>query len=398
MSPLADYPEALRAAVEGLAPTTSVETVALLDAADRVLAESIAADRDLPPFNRAQMDGYAVRAADLAVDRPLPVVGSIRAGARWDLPVPPGACVAIATGAAVPPDLDLVVQHELTDRGNPVRLAVGDLAAGHAIHPRGADARAGDHLIGPGTALRPHHLGLAAMVGRERLAVFARPTVVLLTSGDEVVSPGDPVLPHQIRNSNQPMVTALLERIGARLVTSAHLPDEAEATRSAVAAALTEADVLITVGGVSAGEADHFPEALERAGVTFQTIGAAIQPGRPIRVGRQGSGAVVVTLPGNPVSALACACLFVWPIVRILGGADPQPPWQSLALAAPVRANARRRAFRPALRHPDGTCTVPTWAGSGDLAHTAATDGLVELPIQAEPVPAGRVLRFLPWP
>ena len=126
--------------------------------------------------------------------------------------------------------------------------------------------------------------------------------------------------------------------------------------------------------------------------------GAAIQPGKPIRVGRSPSGRFVVSLPGNPVSVLATACLILWPILDRLAGGDGQLPWRTVTLTEPMKPNARRFQFRPARLDPDGTATVPSWAGSGDLAHVAVTDGLLALPRQAEPVPAGNTLEFLPWP
>ena len=174
--------------------------------------------------------------------------------------------------------------------------------------------------------------------------------------------------------------------------------DERDVTVDALGAAIEHADLVVTVGGISAGERDHFPEALRHHEVALSLHGAAIQPGRPIVVGRAPTGAVVVGLPGNPVSAMACTCLFCWPIVRVLLGLDPALPWRDVTLAEPVDPNARRRAFRPAAMAGQDVVRVPRWAGSGDLAHTAATDGLLELPVRREPVEAGATLRFLPWP
>jgi molybdopterin molybdotransferase len=397
MSDLPDYPEALARALDGIAPRTERLERDLADAAGGVLVEPVVADRDLPPFDRAQMDGYAVRAGEVGRVEAFGVAGSIAAGEPPSLHIGPGQCAAIATGAPVPADLDAVVPHELSDRGDPIRFSIGSLEPGHAVHPRGADARRGEVLVEAGTLLGPQHLGIAATVGLERLAVARPPRARLLTSGDEVRAAGEPVADHQIRNSNAPMIQTLLRRIGAEPAGHAHVPDERETTVSAVGDALGDADLLITVGGVSAGERDWFPAAFDAAGVTVSLHGAAIQPGRPILIGRSDT-AIVVALPGNPVSCLACTCLFVWPVVRALLGLDPALPWRAVELTEPVKPNPKRRAFRPAVLVGERGACVPAWAGSGDLAHTAPTDGLLELPVQAEAVAAGTTLRFLQWP
>jgi molybdopterin molybdotransferase len=398
MTALPDYAEALAtvlAAVEALGQTETVQPHA---ASGRVLAETIDADRDLPPFDRAQMDGYALRAADLGRVEAFPVAATISAGQPADVGVPPGHCVAIATGAPLPADTDTVIPHEQSDRGDPVRFTVRSIEPGHAVHPCGADARADDTLVPAGTVLRAQHLGIAATVGKRELAVARRPRVTVLTSGDEVRPVDAAIERHEIRNSNGPMVCELLRRIGAEPIACLHVADELELTTAAVAGALGTSDLLVTVGGVSVGQRDHFPQAFAADGVSFALHGAAIQPGRPLLAGRAPSGAIVIGLPGNPVSALACTCLFCWPVVRAQLGIAPDLPWRQVALAEPVQPNPTRRAFRPAILTDDGRVRVPAWAGSGDLAHTARTDGLVELPVQTQPVEAATSLRFLAWP
>jgi molybdopterin molybdotransferase len=395
MSVLPDYPEALRLALGCATPLGGAQIVDLPRALGRVLAEPLRADRDLPPFDRAEMDGYALRAEEFSPGRAWPVAATIAAGAMAPERIPPGSCVAIATGAALPAGLDAVVAHELSDRGDPVRFELPSVAAGRCVHRRGADARSGQTLVAPGAILGPHHLGIAAGVGVSRVGVRRRPRVIVITSGDEIVERAP--APHQIRNSNAPMVTALLARMGAEPAAAVHVPDDAPATRRAVAEALPACDLLVTVGGVSAGERDHLPDALRQSGAAIALQGAAIQPGRPILVGRAGA-CMIVGLPGNPVSALACACLFVWPIVRALLGVEAELPWTPATLAHDVKANPQRRAFRPALLDGAARVTVPRWSGSGDLAHTAPTHGLAELPRRAEPVAAGTAVRFLPYP
>ncbi|MCP3903805.1 MAG: molybdopterin molybdotransferase MoeA [Planctomycetes bacterium] len=397
MSVLPDYDDAVRRALSSARSLGTRETVSVTAAARRVLAEPVVADRPLPPFNRAQMDGYALRAAEVGAVEAWPVAARVAAGMPADVAVPPGHCVAIATGAPLPGDVDTVIPHEESDRGDPVRFTVAAVDRGRAVHPAGADARAGDVLIAPGTILGPHHLGIATAVGADHVEVARRPRACVLSSGDELRGPGEPVAVHQIRNSNGPMVTALLERCGAEPIAARLVRDERDETIDMVGAALDH-DLVITIGGISAGERDHFPAAFDHHRIERSLAGAAIQPGKPVIVGRAPSGCVVVGLPGNPVSALACTCLFAWPIIRVMLGLDADLPWRSAVLAAPVKPNPRRRAFRPAATGADGRITVPTWAGSGDLAHTATTDGLAELPVRPELLERGEAVRFLAWP
>jgi molybdopterin molybdotransferase len=405
LSGLPDYREALHHALAAVderdIERLGMEEVALADASGRILAQPVRADRDLPPFNRAMMDGYALRAAEVACDRGFPLAGEVPAGSSGLVSVPAGSCVKIATGAALPLDCDAVIQHELSDRGDPVRFTIDRIEPGHAVHPRAADARAGDELMSPRTVIGAQHLGIAAAVGATTLRVRGRPRAAVLTSGDEVMAvetAAADLEAHHIRNSNGLMIGELLRRFGTAEPRLRHVRDEFGATLDAVRSAIGENDIVITVGGVSAGERDHFPAAFDACGVTLSLVGAAIQPGRPIVVGRTDDGVIVIALPGNPVSALACACLFAWPIVRRLLGLTAALPWREIELAEAVKPNAHRRAFRPAIVREDGRAVVPSWAGSGDLAHTSPTHGLIELPVQSDAVAIGTRLRFLAWP
>ncbi len=396
---LPNYEHALEAALRIAAPLDDVQSIALGDARARVLRQPVVADRDLPPFNRAQMDGYAVRAADITAGCALPVAATVAAGASPDVSIAPGACVKIATGAAVPDGLDAVIQHELSDRNNPVRFTIESIEPGNAIHRCAADANQGDVLISPGTQIGVHHIGIAAAVGCAELQCTRQPTAIIISSGDEVRQMNQPLLTHQIRNSNGPMISELLRSIGTQPPTAKLIADDRDVTRQTIADAVAEHDLFITIGGISAGERDYFPSAFEAAGVELALRGAAIQPGKPIIVGKAPTGAIVIGLPGNPVSSLVCACLFIWPIVRTLLGQSAELPWRDIELAAPVKPNAKRMAFRPAiLESGSNRATVPQWAGSGDLVHTAPTHGVVRLPVQSHEVAAGTRLAFLNWP
>ncbi|HWB19923.1 MAG TPA: molybdopterin molybdotransferase MoeA, partial [Phycisphaerales bacterium] len=318
MKSLADYPLALAAALAGVQPLGRSDIRPLEDCDRCSLAEIVVADRDLPPFNRSQMDGYALRAADFQPNRPFPVIRSIAAGHQAGSEIPVNSCVAVATGAPIPPGLDTVIQHEVSDRKNPVTFTLNDIRPGHAVHHRAADARAGSPLLTPPLQLAPHHLAIAAAVGKTHLKLFTPPTVTMLTSGDEVVPVENIPRDHQIRNSNAALLRPLLRRFGADPIAHDHLVDDLNATCAAVQSAIHSADILITVGGVSAGDRDHFPSAFDKAGVTTILRGANIQPGRPIFIGCAPGGCIVIGLPGNPVSALATSCLFAWPIIRAL--------------------------------------------------------------------------------
>ncbi len=391
------YEPSLRTVLDVITPRP-VQTVDLSAVIGGVLAEDVVADRDLPPFNRSMLDGYAVRAVDVQPGAALSVAAEIHAGAVFDRTVENGSCVAIATGAAVPDSCDAVIAHEQSDRADPVSFSVNAVTAGSGIHHRGSDARAGEVVIHTGTVIRPHHVGIAASVGSNRLSIIGRPTVAILTSGDEVKPVGASVEAHEIRNSNGTMLLALFNIMGASEVTHEHVCDERDATVEAVGRAMSHADCVVTVGGVSAGRRDWFPAAFEAHGIQPLVEGASIQPGKPIRIGvSPDRHRAVIALPGNPVSALACAHLFAWPIMQAMSGRRADLPWRSVELAEAVRPNAKRQAFRPARLIDGERAFVPSWAGSGDLVHTAVTDGLLALPVQDGPVHAGVERPFLPW-
>ena len=401
-APLPDYRTAVDRALASIQPLDGIERVPLACAAGRVLAEAIAADRDYPPFHRATMDGYALRSADVGRVESFRVVGMVAAGSPEQPHIAPGEAVRIATGAPLPPDADAVIPHELSDRAQPVRFTASSVKPWDNVHRRSADAAAGDCLLQPGTVLGAQHLGVLATVGCTVVPVRTRPRIAILTSGDEVRPPDCPqVLDHQIRNSGQSMLAMLVKAMGGEVNTIAHLPDQPEATNHAVCAALTCCDLLITIGGISAGERDCFYAAFEASDVQPVLRGASIQPGKPIFVGRAERGqrrVCIVGLPGNPVAVLATAHLFAWPIIRVLAGLTPTLPWTGVQLAATTRANSQREAFRPSVWHrAEGTAAVLDWAGSGDLIHTTAADGLLALPISADPIPVGAMLGFLPW-
>lgn len=427
MGELPTYDQA-RTTTLSVTPTLGSETVLLKNAAGRVLREDIAADRDQPPFDRAAMDGFALLASSWEAGKSFRIVGSVPAGGELpaDVEIDPSAdVVRIATGAAVPGVFDAVVQIEkavVSGDDAAVRFEVDAVRKGLNIHRRGADAAAGSVVIPAGTLLRPHHLGLAATVGAVELNVSRRPRVVVLSSGDEVWPPEvatAELTPQQIRNSNGPMLVGLLRAMGCDVVRHEHVVDESHAVRAACSQAIEDADLVVTAGGVSVGARDLFPATW--SGLNYETVlhGVAMQPGKPVFVAQRtmaGSAkpqaACVIGLPGNPVSVLVTAHLFVWPMVRKMMGLSVEVsgspggesggkvalPWRRVWLAKPAKPNARRESFR-AVRFVGETreqVEVLPWQGSGDLVHTAAAEGWVRLPTSKDELPAGSGLSFLP--
>lgn len=404
--PLPSYDDALREVLRRVSPLGD-ELVPLGGALGRVLRRDITADRDQPPFDRSAMDGFAVRSGEVAAGSSHEVIATIAAGAAPD----PSADLTkgfarIATGAAVPGVYDAMIPVEQAEEdpdGRRVRFSVESVKAGACIHPRGADALAGQVLITAGTMLGPRHLGIAAAVGCVEAPVTRRPSVSLITTGDEVrppATPTDGLAPQEIRNSNGPMIDALLRDLGAELMDHVHVADDPQATLAAAREALSKSDLVVTVGGISAGRRDYLPWAWGELGLDTVLKGVAIQPGRPVFVAKPKgeSEKLVVGLPGNPVSVLATAHLFVWPVIRAMVGLPVELPWRRVWLSQETSTHPRREVFRSArlIGETRDQIQVIDWHGSGDLAHTSRADGFIRLPAQTQPLQPGDAVRFLP--
>lgn len=354
----------------------------------RVLARDVRIDRDQPGFDRATMDGYAVVPDGDRVE--FDVVATVTAGTSHGGELAPGEAVRIMTGAPAPAGTTVVLVEvtEALDGGRRVRLEAAP-APGKNIAWRGEDAREGDVLVASGTRLAPAHLSVAAMAGAGEVEVFARPRVGVVTTGDEVGAAGAA----GIRDSNGPLLDALMAAIGVE-VTRRHARDREGELRSALEAAAADSDVVVTTGGVSMGERDLVPATLADLGYRTVFHKVQVQPGKPVLVARRDDGALFVGLPGNPVSVLATAHLFLMPALgHFLGG------WCPASFDAPMAAayehRGRRHLFLPASFQGGGI--VPArWNGSGDLIAAAAADGLVELPVGAT-FAAGDPVRFLPY-
>jgi molybdopterin molybdotransferase len=370
----------------------------LLDAHGCLLAESVHADVDLPPFDNSSMDGYAVRVADVAgateaSPARLPVVGDIAAGSQAAYTVQPGLTVRIMTGAPVPTGADAVVPLEWTD-GGLAGVAINRPAdVGAHIRRRGEDIKVGDMVLDVGTRLGPGQLGLLAAVGRDRVKVRPRPRVVIISTGTELVEPGQPTTSGQIHESNSYILTTAAREAGAIAFRVGIVKDNPRELMDTIEDQLIRADLVLTSGGVSVGAYDVVKEVLSRLGtVTFEQI--AMQPGKPQGFGTVGPDATpIITLPGNPVSAFVSFEVFVRPMIRRMLGIEmlERPVVSARCLGGLPSPEGRRQYARGWLDVVDGDYVVTPIGGQGshlvgDLAHANA---LIVIPEDVTQVPDG---------
>ncbi len=386
-----------------------VERVELTFAHGRVLAKPIAADQDQPAFARSTRDGFACRAAEASTYEFLPVAGATHAGEAPAGPLPVGAAWEIMTGAPVPAGADAVVMIEHVEQdGERVRmLSKRSIAAGDNIVGKGAQAREGDELVSAGTFIGPAQIALAAACGYARIAVYKRPCVAILTTGDELVPVDRETGPGQIRNSNAPMLAALVTAAGGEARVLPTAADTAEALDAALHQAV-DADLLLISGGVSAGKFDLVEPALARMGATFHFTGVRIQPGKPLVFGEVqragGPSLPFFGLPGNPISSAATFLLFASPVLSALAGAveiGPRFVAAQLARATDRKAKSGLTRFLPGLcdfNRSSGSlaqvATVP-WHGSGDLPAFARSNCFVVVPEDVSSLDAGAMVRIL---
>jgi molybdopterin molybdotransferase len=333
------------------------EPVPLADCLGRVLAEDVSAAEDIPPFDASAMDGYAARAG---AGGELPVVDESRAGRPAARPPAAGEAIRISTGALVPEgDLGVVPVERVEELGDRVRLP--EVKAGANVRRAGEDVREGELVLIAGTPLGPAEVAVMASLGHPEARCARRPRVAVLATGDELVEPGQPLGPGQIRNSNGFALNAQASRAGAAGVLAERVPDDYDATLAALARALDAADVTCVSGGVSVGPHDHVKGALEELGVEERFWGVALKPGKPTWFGARGDR-LVFGLPGNPVSAMVTFQLFALPALRKLAGADPAGRSAEATLDVSVRLSpARAQAIRCRLRADgDGWHVEPT--------------------------------------
>ncbi len=372
------------------------ETVDLLHASRRALAEPISADRDFPPFPRATRDGYAVRSADLErLPRTLEVIGEIKAGAAPDqLPakLQAGQAAAIMTGAPAPLGADAIVMVEYTSRqGNRVEITKA-VASGDNIVPTGAEARRQDLLIEAGTLLDEASIAVAASVGRSELRVYSRPRVAVLSTGDEVVGINTQPGPNQIRNSNSYSLAAQILNAGAEPALLPVAPDESRRLKESIEEGL-KSDLLLLTGGVSMGKYDLVEQVLVELKAEFFFTGAQIQPGRPVVFGRVKDSKYFFGLPGNPVSTMVTFELFARPLLEALAGMTPRHlVFLHARLKSEIKTKTGLKRFLPALLSGEferSEVELARWQGSGDIAATARANCYIVIPPDRERIAAG---------
>jgi molybdopterin molybdotransferase len=389
------------AAIAAALEPVSQEDVPLPACAGRILRSPVRAERDAPPFDRVTMDGIAFAMGSGARSR-YHIAAIQPAGA------PPLAlesdddCIEVMTGAILPRGCDTVVpveQIQVEDSFARLRDGYSPAPWLH-VHRRGVDAHAGDVLLPAGTRLGPPELAVAASAGHDRLSVSRRVRVAVITTGDELVEPGQPILEHQVRRSNAYGVAASLSLAGFAPASDLQLPDRPEVIASTLGPALESHDLLVLSGGVSAGRFDHVPAVLDSLGVSPLFHGIAQRPGRPMWFGTRPRGPAVFALPGNPVSVLVCLARYVLPALGQLSGAPArQPP--KVALAGPYAFDAPLTCFLPVALGYDQDARMlaaprPT-GGSGDFIARAGTDGFDELPRGPVTLEAGAAVPFHHW-
>jgi molybdopterin molybdotransferase len=371
----------------------AAEQVAVSEGLGRVLAEDIMSRRTQPPFAVSAMDGYAVRASDVAtVPARLRVIAAVPAGNAFAGRVGAGEAVRIFTGAPVPDGADCIVIQEDTVRdGDWVSVREG-APAGRYVRPEGLDFRAGDRGLAAGTVLSARGVGLAAAMNRPWLSVRRRPRIAILPTGDEVVMPGDPVGPNQIVSSNALALGALVTACGGIPQQLGIALDHPDSLRT-LAAGAAGADMLVTTGGASVGEHDLVQSALAENGLELDFWQIAMRPGKPLMVGRL-RDTPMLGLPGNPVSCLVCALLFLKPAIEtMLGIARDAAAPQTARLAVALAANDRRQDYLRARirRAADGEIEVEPFnrQDSSMLSLLARADCLVVRPPLAPAAQAG---------
>lgn len=377
---------------------TAPEMVPLPQALGRVLAEDVPARLAHPPVDVSAMDGYAVRAADLPAT--LTVTGESAAGRPFPGVVGPGQAVRIFTGAPLPAGADGVVMQEDTSRdGDAVAIPV-PLQPGKHVRTAGLDFTIGQVLLTAGTAIGPRQIALAAAMNAPWLSVHRRPRIAVLSTGDEIVMPGQEVGPGQIVSSNGPGLAALIAQAGGEPVQLGIASDSRESL-SAMVAASAGCDLLVTSGGASVGDYDLVQDVLTEHGMALDFWKIAMRPGKPLMFGSL-KHVPVLGLPGNPVSAMVCAYLFLIPMLRKLQGLTPETPTLAAVLGADVRGNDERQEYlRGALnRRPDGSLVATPFSrqDSAVVSGLAAAECLIIRSAHAPEAKAGAPVEVVPLP
>ena len=379
-----------------------IESLPLTQSAGAVLRENVYAERDQPPFDRVAMDGIALASSGAAANSGrLRVAGMQAAGDPPHTLADPATCIEIMTGAMLPEGCDAVVPVEQLQRaGDFAELGRKPVSAWQNVHRRGSDCRQGTLLLAAGTRLSAPEVAIAAGAGMARVRVSAQPMIVVISTGNELVEPGEVIAPHQVRRSNAYGITASLRQHGFTRVADDHVRDDEAELTDRLGFHLHTHDVLVLSGGVSMGQLDLVPRVLEKLGVSLVFHHVAQRPGKPMWFGVSQTGPAVFALPGNPVSTLVCLSRYVLPALRTAMGQSPASP-PRIALTAPVDVKAPLAFYMPVTLRSDEwgrTSAEPKPTnGSGDFTALAGTDGFVELPPGPATFPKGFVAPFFRW-
>lgn len=389
-----------------LVPVAGTEDISLTDALNRILAEPIIAPRDVPLTDNSAVDGYAFSHADyLRLDGHFHVADRVAAGHPASERLGSGAAARIFTGAVMPPGADTVAMQEdcaRTDEDDVSRIRIpSGLKSGANRRLAGEDVRTGDVILAAGTSLRPQDVAAIASLGHDRIQVFKRLRVALLSNGDEIVRPGVEIRPGQVYDSNHYLIASLLQTVGALVTDLGVLPDDEAAIRDALAGAAAWHDMILSTGGASRGEEDHIIPILDEIGIRHMWQ-MAIKPGRPMTMGQIGQ-TVFAGLPGNPVAAMVCFLLYVRPMLIRLGGAEwSEPARYPLPARFDIgRKKPDRREFMRGILVRDGAEIIGvdkfTRDGSGLISGLREADGLIEIGEEVTSLAEGDTVSFIPF-
>jgi molybdopterin molybdotransferase len=391
-----------REAILAAMPVFDTVTVPIDESIGRVLRQSVVAERDQPPFDRVMMDGIAIRFDDFADGTRRYPVQSMQAAGDPAQSLEAGQCIEIMTGASLPDGADCIVPVERIEVKEGVAEIESDYDAEKRqfIHARASDHAQGTELLLPGMRVSPMDIAIIASCGLPEVAVADRPSVVVISTGNELVPAGMPIEPQQIRMSNGPAIAAMLKQHGHDNCKHDHLVDDAALLRTRIGSHLDSTDVLVLSGGVSMGHADHVPQVLDELGVRVEFHKISQRPGKPMWFGVGPKGQPVFALPGNPVSALVCCRQYIVPALNSAAGAATNK-LEFATLTEDVTIKAKLTCFLPARLVSNAAGQVlamPVHTNtSGDLASLSGTDGYVELALEQTRFPAGTTVPLHHW-
>ena len=381
------------------------ETVRLSEASGRYLAEAVCADRPMPPTHRSAMDGYALRAADAAAGHgAVTLIGECAVGQdNASVRIKPGQCMRIFTGAVIPPGADAVVKVEDTERQNDtVLITAPHVRTGDNIRKKGEEYNTGKRLLSAGTLLGGCEIALCASAGASAVRVYRRPRISILCSGNELVPPEQTALPCQLRDSNGPALDALVRRAGGRVIQRRRIKDRPALVERALRAALEHSDIIISSGGVSVGQYDYIPAAVEAVGAAIRFHNVSVKPGKPVLYATHHKNVQIFGLPGNPLGTLNSFFEFVRPALSRMQGAAVRECLQTayFPLSKTLLPKGNRVEYVPVkvVHRPSGAVLEPIECrSSADILAVTAADGMAILPRRPEQCRAGCVVAFRSW-